>query len=114
VAKEHPQQQEGALSQTEAIRRAIRELGGEAEVPEILDYIWKHFGIGARGRDDLGSGPPVAPAKAAPGARREKDRDAAVSTKASRRRGKKPSTPAVGAGKGSGGRGKSRGQGRSR
>ena len=33
-------------SNTEAIRRAIAALGPTAQVPQILDYVREHFGIG--------------------------------------------------------------------
>jgi hypothetical protein len=34
------------LTRTEAIRRAMEALGDDAKVPEILSYVWEHFGIG--------------------------------------------------------------------
>lgn len=43
-----PAGQAGAatVSKPEAIRRAIAALGNNAQVPQILDYVREHFGIG--------------------------------------------------------------------
>jgi hypothetical protein len=40
------QMETAPLTRTEAIRRAIDALGVNAQVPQILDYVWEHFGIG--------------------------------------------------------------------
>ena len=55
------------LSKTEAIRRAIAALGGNAQVPQILDYVRDHFGIGSGGSAVReGSGALRPPADSAP------------------------------------------------
>jgi hypothetical protein len=65
-----------ALSRTEAIRRAVVALGYRTPVPEILEYVREHFGIGAE-RDQPGaeqaevsaSPVPTSPPEEAPSAR---------------------------------------------
>jgi hypothetical protein len=69
--------QEATITQTEAIRRAIAALGSGAQVPEILDYVWEHFGMGSGGAalaEAPERDPSSSPEKKAP-PRRTKPRD---------------------------------------
>jgi hypothetical protein len=50
------------LSKTEAIRQAIAVLGSNAQVPQILDYVRDHFGIGSGGSVDSTPDRPGEPA----------------------------------------------------
>ena len=55
-----------ALTRTEAIRRAVAALGYRTPVPEILEYVRQHFGIG--GEADQTKGEPQAGPAAVPAA----------------------------------------------
>jgi hypothetical protein len=46
VSREQHQPDSPPQTNTEAIRRAIAALGAHAQVPEILEYVHQHFGIG--------------------------------------------------------------------
>jgi len=50
------------MTKTEAIRQAIAVLGSQAQVPQILDYVQEHFGIGTQGPTaEPAAGSPSAP-----------------------------------------------------
>jgi hypothetical protein len=92
VTREHTEQ-EAAISQTEAIRRAIAALGSSAQVPQILDYIRDHFGMGSGG--GAGESPDLrAEAPSATALAEGSERDSPSGKKPPPRRGKPKDRPA--------------------